>query len=108
MSRVTSHDQVIMLTASVTSASEDMDLANNTSTDGDLVVDSPPSIASGHENMTGTAAPAAASGNPAVVPYSADMTGWFMDNYSRPLTIKIVSALDSATNAQQCRRVRSR
>lgn len=56
-----------------------------------VVNNTPPAVKSGEETQTGSATPAANSGNPAAVSYTADVSQWFEDADGDTLTYAIVS-----------------
>lgn len=89
--------RTLTFTAMATASTFDPTVANNSATDANNIFDTPPTVVSGHASCAGTATPAAANGNPVAVPFTVDMAGWFSDILSRPLTYRVASAQDNAT-----------
>lgn len=67
-----------------------------------------PAIAEGKETQTGEAAPASSDGSVPAVPYTADLSGWFIKNSESALSYLLVSALASNSVQQNAADVSAR
>jgi hypothetical protein len=86
----------VAIGASVEDAADNALVAVNATFTTVVASNSAPTVVGGEETQTGAATPAATSGDPAAVVYTADMTTWFADADTDPLTYSLVSAEDDA------------
>ena len=90
----------ITILASALTSNHDLIVTSNTNAKYAISADAnnAPTVVSGQETQSGSATPAASSSNPAAVVYTANMSTWFEDSDSDPLTYSVVSAVDGSSN----------